>query len=259
MKQDGVKKVKNVWNTKNKIENPNIKENLLELVEQTARWFLPGEFYYFVFNFDMLEMQMVSDDVKSVLGIAPELFSLEYLFKELMHPEDIEKIHEKETVGFDFLLNHIPKEDIPLYKVVYLLRLKHVNGQYKMMLHQSRTINVSKDGKVQQILCIQSDLTHLNLPMDHRMSFLSSKKPSYYSVKTAGVHKFIENHCIDDYTKREKQILKEIANGKTNNEIAIILNISPHTINTHRKNILKKSECKNMAEIITKCIREGII
>ncbi len=38
-----------------------------------------------------------------------------------------------------------------------------------------------------------------------------------------------------------------------------ILAVSPHTINTHKRNILKKSNCKNTTELITKCIIEGII
>lgn len=41
--------------------------------------------------------------------------------------------------------------------------------------------------------------------------------------------------------------------------MATYFNVSPHTINTHKRNILKKSHCKNTAELVAKCIREGVI
>ncbi len=61
------------------------------------------------------------------------------------------------------------------------------------------------------------------------------------------------------FTPKEKEILKQVTKGKTTKQIALFFNISPHTVSTHKKNILKKTDCKNIAELITKCIREGII
>lgn len=258
MKDRHIAKVMDVWASKNKIENPNTKVKFLEVVDHIASLFSPGDYFYFIFSFETLEMQLVSPNIKDVLGIEPEVFSLDYLFL-IMHPEDTSKIHEKENVCLDFLFNHISIEDIPMYKVIYLMRLKHLNGDYKTILHQSRAINVSKGGKIQQVLCIYTDLTYLNPPMDHKISFISAERPSYYAIETTNRYSFIENNSLKIYSKREIQILDEIAQGKSFVEIAEILHISPHTVNTHKKNILKKSKCKNTAELIAKCIREGII
>lgn len=51
-------------------------------------------------------------------------------------------------------------------------------------------------------------------------------------------------------TKREKQILALIAEGKTSQAIAGELFLSPLTIDTHRKNLIQKFEVKNVAELI---------
>ncbi len=51
-------------------------------------------------------------------------------------------------------------------------------------------------------------------------------------------------------TKREKQILKLIAQGKTSQTIGEELFLSPLTIDTHRKNLLQKFQVKNVAELI---------
>ncbi|RYF90301.1 MAG: response regulator transcription factor [Chitinophagaceae bacterium] len=51
-------------------------------------------------------------------------------------------------------------------------------------------------------------------------------------------------------TRREKEVLGLIADGLTNNEIALELFISVATVDTHRKNLLAKFECKNIASLI---------
>ncbi|UOE46575.1 response regulator transcription factor [Mucilaginibacter sp. SMC90] len=51
-------------------------------------------------------------------------------------------------------------------------------------------------------------------------------------------------------TRREKQILALIAEGKTSQAIAGELFLSPLTIDTHRKNLIQKFEVKNVAELI---------
>lgn len=51
-------------------------------------------------------------------------------------------------------------------------------------------------------------------------------------------------------TRREKEVLELIANGMTNNEIALQLFISSTTVDTHRKNLLSKLGAKNTASLI---------
>ncbi|MDC6383973.1 DNA-binding response regulator [Flagellimonas taeanensis] len=51
-------------------------------------------------------------------------------------------------------------------------------------------------------------------------------------------------------TKREKQILRMVADGETTQEIASQLNVSPLTIETHRRNLHHKFQVKNVAELI---------
>lgn len=60
-------------------------------------------------------------------------------------------------------------------------------------------------------------------------------------------------------TRREKEILRLIAEGLTNTEIAEKLFISVPTVNTHRKSLLEKFDAKNTAILINKAIRQEII
>ena len=59
-------------------------------------------------------------------------------------------------------------------------------------------------------------------------------------------------------TKKEKQILKLILTGKTNSEISTILQNSKRTIETHRFNLMKKMNVKNLIELSAKASEFGL-
>ncbi|MDP3311873.1 response regulator transcription factor [Lutibacter sp.] len=147
------------------------------------------------------------------------------------------------------------------------MRLKHTNGTYKTILHQAQVLSASDDKKIQQTLCIHTDITYLNIPINHKLSLISTKRPSYYYSNESGCYSLenesilnLEKDCFKDiFSKREKEIIKLISKGIKFNEIAQQLFISPHTINAHKKNILRKSGCKNTPELIARCYVEGVI
>lgn len=67
---------------------------------------------------------------------------------------------------------------------------------------------------------------------------------------------------VDSYdllTSREQEILQLLAEGRANKEVATALNISPYTVETHRKHILEKLNLHNPAELILYAVRKGII
>lgn len=53
-------------------------------------------------------------------------------------------------------------------------------------------------------------------------------------------------------TNKEREILSLVSSGLTTKEIADRLNLSHHTVESHRKNLLKKFQAKNSAELIQK-------
>jgi two-component system, NarL family, response regulator NreC len=60
-------------------------------------------------------------------------------------------------------------------------------------------------------------------------------------------------------TTREREILQLLAEGKTNKEVASILNLSSYTVETHRSNILQKLNLHSGAELILYAVRKGVI
>jgi len=66
---------------------------------------------------------------------------------------------------------------------------------------------------------------------------------------------------VEDYslTATEREILKEMALGKTTKEIAAVRNVSFHTIMTHRKNIFRKLDVNNVHEATKYAMKAGIV
>ncbi|HLG95746.1 MAG TPA: response regulator transcription factor [Bryobacteraceae bacterium] len=60
-------------------------------------------------------------------------------------------------------------------------------------------------------------------------------------------------------TDREREILQLVAEGKTNKEIANVLNVSLYTVDTHRTHILQKLNLHSVPELILYAVRKGII
>ena len=60
-------------------------------------------------------------------------------------------------------------------------------------------------------------------------------------------------------TKREKEILKMIAEGETSADIGSQLFVSPVTVETHRRNLMQKLEVKNVAALIKVAMENGLL
>lgn len=64
---------------------------------------------------------------------------------------------------------------------------------------------------------------------------------------------------IDLLTTREREVLQMIAEGKTNKEIANILNLSVYTVEAHRGKIMEKLNLHNTGDFVRFAIRKGLI
>jgi two-component system response regulator NreC len=60
-------------------------------------------------------------------------------------------------------------------------------------------------------------------------------------------------------TNREREVLQLLAEGKSNKEVAALLNLSPYTVETHRANIQEKLNLHSWPELILYAVRKGVI
>jgi two-component system, NarL family, response regulator NreC len=60
-------------------------------------------------------------------------------------------------------------------------------------------------------------------------------------------------------TAREKEVLQLLAEGKTNKEVATLLDLSPYTVESHRTNLMQKLNVHNTAEIVLYAVRKRLV
>jgi DNA-binding NarL/FixJ family response regulator len=76
------------------------------------------------------------------------------------------------------------------------------------------------------------------------------------------VHQLAKLGVEDTYellTPREREVLQLVAEGKSNKEVANLLNLSLYTVETHRAHILQKLSLHSVPELILYAVRKGII
>lgn len=90
------------------------------------------------------------------------------------------------------------------------------------------------------------------------------RKEKYYSneVSLKLINLLMDDDDIKEdqkLSKREIEVLKSITNGNTSREIAKQLSISDRTAESHRRNIIKKLNVKNTAELVSYALSNGIV
>jgi DNA-binding CsgD family transcriptional regulator len=150
----------------------------------------------------------------------------------------------------------LPAEKLMKYKVRYDFRFKAKNGNYVSVLHQSAAIEHDDRGFVTRILCVETDISYLKKESKPLLSIIGMDgEPSYIDID-------VENFGMesnDVLTRREKQVLLLLIEGKLSKEIASFLNISKQTVDNHRKNMLRKNNVANTSELVAKAIRQGLV
>ncbi|RUS45494.1 response regulator transcription factor [Cohnella sp. AR92] len=68
-----------------------------------------------------------------------------------------------------------------------------------------------------------------------------------------------EDEYREELTPREKEILQEVARGQKNREVALVLNLSEHTVKNHLKNILQKLHLDNRVQLTRYAYERGLV
>ncbi|OGS63114.1 MAG: hypothetical protein A2X07_12285 [Flavobacteria bacterium GWF1_32_7] len=174
---------------------------------------------------------------------------------EAIHPEDIEFVSKAEKLSTDFFYEKVGYEKMLSYKTSYNFRFRLKNGEYALFNHQSLMLSLDDNGGLGKSLNIHTRIDHLSNFNTYKVSFIGlNGEPSFMNLNPDE-----ENKELKEFSKREIDIIKLIANGLSNVEIAEKLFISVLTVKKHRTNILAKCDSKNTAQLIKNCILQGII
>jgi DNA-binding NarL/FixJ family response regulator len=71
--------------------------------------------------------------------------------------------------------------------------------------------------------------------------------------------KIVNTSLYESLTTREQEILRLVVEGKTSQQIALDLFISPRTVDVHRANLMRKLNVRTKSDLIRYALRHGLI
>lgn len=223
-----------------------------------ANIYSPGPSFQYVLDLPSKRFEYVSTSVEDILGYPSDTFQIED-YVSLVDDANIDYFMNVENICGYFLLKFIKGFEIPFYKVSYQVRMREITNNYVLFLRQSIALSCDDEYRISKVFTNQSKIDHITKVNNKRISFIDVRGiKSYYNIS-----------CISDLvqpvqsqnllTLREIEILKLIAEGYASKEIAERLFVSYNTVRTHRNNILRKTGCASMSEVVSNSIKEGVI
>lgn len=160
---------------------------------------------------------------------------------QAIHPDDLFERHLLE-LHFFHLLKSLPIDERQEYHTQSLIRMKDRDGSYRTVRHRTFYLQNDSNGNLWLDLCLYNFATEPS-PIQGINGLI---------VNTVSGQAFKPDlkESADLLSKREKEILQLIGNGKMSKEIADKLSISVHTVNRHRQNILEKLHVDSSIEAI---------
>ena len=230
-----------------------------------ASMFALGNSYLYIVNLHNFELEYVSKSVEQFVKIGTDEIELNDLLKTVV-PEEIDIINLKSKVISHFYASYLNQDEVLDYKNIFTYRMKDADGHIRTMLYQAIPLSVLENGIPEHVLCIQTDVSHLKVTSTNAVSFINiNGGKCYYNIDISKGEFHPEAHedgakdLSEIFSEREKQIVINLSRGLNAEQIAAELNLSPHTIKTHRRNILQKSGCTNTTELVARCLTSGII
>lgn len=187
--------------------------------------------------------------ITEMLGYTPEEFTFE-LSVNCFHPEDYDMVTRLIKATLMFATENNVTENVAFF---LSYRIRHKKGHYIRILRQSNIYEHDNNGKIISNLSMLSDI-----------SFLSTSNKVDWRFEAPGLDqikfkKYVTEEYKDFFSNRELDIIKQLKLGLKSKEIAEKLCISKNTVDTHRRNIMSKSNCKNTIDLLNFCDQNGLI
>jgi len=232
------------------LKNPSIEQIIGEM-------FAIGNYYYYVLN---LADSTLTGHHKNVLKLHGFKKFPEHLKQiiDLIHPDDISFVLNAERIVIEKIIE-VGKEFQLYLKPSYCFRMKTTKGNYELFHHQAIHTLEDDEGNLIQSVNIHTNIQHITKENPYTILLAGiSPRVDFIQVKIdPTVPTFLSSE--NDLTKRETEVLSLIARGYSGKEISLMLILSEHTVRTHRRNILHKTQCRNSKELVKKAFDLGLI
>ncbi|TNJ43822.1 PAS domain-containing protein [Tamlana fucoidanivorans] len=227
---------------------PSLEEHIKKIIELDA--FLPYSSTFFcITNTQNLTFEYISKNTKACLGLDNEVLRSKGMryFWSRMHPDDLDKWLMALNELMNFTLGEIKGEDRSKMSYTWNYRFKNGNDEYVNIIQNTTPLAFDSNNK--PII----GLAHYTvLVPDIKMQICASAKllNKNNEYETLYYNNFSQKLLSDGLSNRERDVIRLLALHESSKSIANKLNISPNTVDTHRRNILKKLKLSSTGELV---------
>ncbi len=209
----------------------------------------PSLSFFIITNTTLNQFPFVSKNFEANLGLDPKLMSsvgAPYWLSHF-HPDDLPIWVNMLGDLMTYTMTHIAPDKRMNLSYTWNFRLRTSNSNYVNLFEHQSPLLLDSSGKpivgVGHLTIIGEDS-----PMPIKASIKSLNEQNEY--ETVYVKNYSQLALSDELTNRENDIIRLLAMKKTSKEIGTALHISSHTVDTHRRNILKKLSLSSTGELI---------
>jgi DNA-binding CsgD family transcriptional regulator len=187
-------------------------------------------------------------DERGVLGYDVDLFladnGVDFTLSNF-HPDHLNSVLTLQKKGVEYAIEHLAdsKNIIISYDGLY----KHQSGNYIKILQQALVLETDASGFPLVYISYVQDISHLKKVDSGNLVIKAPQETLLYNYNfdTSNLELSMK------ITKQEKRVLRLLSDGKTTQDIAQIISASPHTVDTHRRNLLRKTNCLNTTALVS--------
>ena len=228
--------------------NASLEEHINKIIELDA--YLPYSSTFFcITNTQNLSFEYISKNMAACLGLDYSMMKSKGMnyFWSRMHPDDLEPWLQALNELMKFTLSNIEVEERAKMSYTWNYRIKNGNDVYVNIIQNTTPLEFDVNDK--PIIGL-AHYTVLDSKIKLQVSATAKLLNQNNEYETKYFNNFSQKLLSDGISNRERDVVRLLVLNYSSKEIADKLNISSNTVDTHRRNILKKLNITSTGELI---------
>lgn len=215
--------------------------------------------FFYIVNLNTLRYHFIGKQQKSISGYTNDVFldnGFDFFLK-CVHPDEVDVLVGQAFSDLTELIAETAEEEKKKLQLQFNYRFQRKNGEFVNLSERVYVLEVDDAGRGALMLgnvVLLESTDNLPLKWSAKLIRKNNISRTIFSKSSSPI-----NSVLNDITARELDILRNLAIGKTSKEIAKELNISHHTVDTHRRKLLKKLECRTVVELAQVAFQNALL
>lgn len=219
------------------------------------RIFIGADCAITIFDASKINYLYISDQMEQLLGYEATAYlqgGLCYMLSKI-HPDDLPAILEVFEMEIDYI-NGLSSDQRLEHRSSYDYRIRKADGTFIRVLQRNLILNLDQNNNISHLLLVFTDISHLKKDYIKILYIINKPDSSLTYIYNLADRRMIKDTFL---SKREIEILKLLEKGYSSKEVAEELFISIHTVETHRRNMLEKTNIKDTSCLVHFAILAG--